>query len=78
MVYRNIKCTLKHKISVTREEAVQGTYPVSLQTTKKIDKNEKDERFLWKEKAVADFKAAKFLNSNYNDKTFINISFLNL
>ncbi|XP_055841903.1 translocon-associated protein subunit gamma-like, partial [Episyrphus balteatus] len=60
LAYKNIKFSLKHKISVKREDAVTREVNRQLADDKKITKKEKDERILWKKNEVADYEATTY------------------
>nr|CAG4641309.1 EOG090X0GZE [Eulimnadia texana] len=68
--YKNTKFTLKHKIAVKREEAITREISKKLAEDKKISKNEREERILWKKNEVADYEATTF-SMFYNNALFL-------
>ncbi|XP_055902250.1 translocon-associated protein subunit gamma [Eupeodes corollae] len=72
LAYKNIKFSLKHKISVKREDAVTREVNRQLADDKKITKKEKDERILWKKNEVADYEATTYAIF-YNNALYLTI-----
>ncbi|CAG0913641.1 unnamed protein product [Notodromas monacha] len=58
--YKNTKFLLKHKVASKREDAVTKEMSKKLSEDKKMPKNEKDHRVLWKINEVADYEATTF------------------
>lgn len=71
MAYRNTKFTLKHKVAIKREDAVNREMN-QLLADDKMSRKEKDERVLWKKNEVADFEATTF-SIFYNNAIFLAI-----
>lgn len=72
MAYKNIKFSMKHKIAVKREDAVNRDMTKLLADDKKMSRKEKDERILWKKNEVADYEATTFAIF-YNNAIFLAI-----
>jgi len=70
LAYKNVKFLLKHKIAVSREEAVSREVLKKVADDKKMSKKEKDERVLWKKNEVADYEATTF-SIFYNNALFL-------
>merc|ERR1712018_1091691 len=61
--YRNTKHLLKHRVAVKREAAATKEMNAKLADDKKISRNEKDERILWKKNEVAEYESTTFAAS---------------
>ncbi|KAK2178435.1 hypothetical protein NP493_544g02039 [Ridgeia piscesae] len=68
--YKNVKFLLKHKIALKRSEAVTREVMRKVADDKKMAKQEKDERILWKKNEVADYEATTF-SIFYNNALFL-------
>ncbi|XP_028394203.1 translocon-associated protein subunit gamma-like [Dendronephthya gigantea] len=71
--YKNIKFHLKHKIALKIEHAVTREVNHQLDSkpeTKKLTRQEKDERILWKKNNVADMEATTY-SIFYNNTLFL-------
>ncbi|KAL5490976.1 hypothetical protein EMCRGX_G016187 [Ephydatia muelleri] len=71
--YKNVKISLKHKISLKREAAVTREVLNGLNESaagKKLNKSDKDERVLWKKNEVADGEATTF-SIFYNNTLYL-------
>merc|ERR1711915_623621 len=68
--YKNTKHILKHKVAVKREGAVTKEMTKKLADDKKISKEEKDERILWKKNEVAEYESTTF-SIFYNNALFL-------
>lgn len=75
MAYRNTKFSLKHKVALKREEAVNREMVKMFADDKKMSRKEKDERTLWKKNEVADYEATTFAIF-YNNALFLAIIIL--
>lgn len=64
IAFKNIKFQIKHKIAVRREAAVTREVNRQMDDDKKVTRNEKEERILWKKNEVADYGATTY--SIYN------------
>ena len=53
--YKNTKHILKHKLAVKREAAVTKEMTTKMADDKKLSKQEKDERILWKKNEVGSY-----------------------
>ncbi|XP_007464861.1 PREDICTED: translocon-associated protein subunit gamma-like [Lipotes vexillifer] len=69
-VYKNVKFVLKHKVAQKREDAVSKEVARKLSEAgnRKMSREEKDERILWKKNEVADYEAVTF-SILYNNNT---------
>merc|ERR1711893_488446 len=68
--YKNLKFLLKHKIALKRGEAVSREIMRKVEGDKKMSKQEKEERILWKKNEVADYEATTF-SIFYNNALFL-------
>jgi len=68
--YKNVKFMLKHKIAQKRGDAVSREVMRKVADDKKMTKQEKDERILWKKNEVADYEATTF-SIFYNNALFL-------
>ncbi|KAK2148815.1 hypothetical protein LSH36_481g03013 [Paralvinella palmiformis] len=68
--YRNVKFFLKHKIALKRGEAVSREVMKKVADDKKMSKQEKEERILWKKNEVADYEATTF-SIFYNNALYL-------
>merc|ERR1711976_607724 len=68
--YKNVKFILKHKIALKRGEAVSREIMRKVEGDKKMSKQEKEERILWKKNEVADYEATTF-SIFYNNALFL-------
>ncbi|ESN93757.1 hypothetical protein HELRODRAFT_157814 [Helobdella robusta] len=70
LAYKNVKFVLKHKIAIKRGEAVNREVMRQIADDKKMSKQEKEERVLWKKNEVADYEATTF-SIFYNNALFL-------
>jgi len=70
LAYKNVKFVLKHKIAQKRGDAVSKDVLKSVADDKKMSKQEKEERILWRKNEVADFEATTF-SIFYNNALFL-------
>jgi translocon-associated protein subunit gamma len=70
MAYKNVKFVLKHKVALKRGEAVSKEVMKMFADDKKMLKQEKEERILWKKNEVADYEATTF-SIFYNNAVFL-------
>lgn len=70
MAYRNVKFVLKHKIAQKRGDAVSREVMKKYADDKKMSKQEKEERILWRKNEVADYEATTF-SIFYNNALFL-------
>jgi translocon-associated protein subunit gamma len=70
MAYKNVKFILKHKIALKRGDAVSREVMKKFADDKKMSKQEKEERILWKKNEVADYEATTF-SIFYNNALFL-------
>merc|ERR1711909_97273 len=68
--YKNVKFMLKHKIAQKRGDAISREVMRKVADDKKMTKQEKDERILWKKNEVADYEATTF-SIFYNNALFL-------
>jgi len=68
--YKNVKFVLKHKIALKRGEAVSREVMKKVADDKKMTRQEKEERILWKKNEVADYEATTF-SIFYNNSMFL-------
>ncbi|ELT92171.1 hypothetical protein CAPTEDRAFT_164311 [Capitella teleta] len=68
--YKNHKFLLKHQIAQKRGEAVSHEIMKKVEGDKKMSKQEKEERILWKKNEVADYEATTF-SIFYNNALFL-------
>merc|ERR1711893_85654 len=68
--YKNVKFILKHKIAQKRSEAVSREVMKKVADDKKMTRQEKEERILWKKNEVADYEATTF-SIFYNNALFL-------
>jgi len=73
--YKNTKHILKHKLAVKRETAVNKEMNLKMAEDKKLTRQEKDERILWKKNEVAEYEATTF-SIFYNNSMFLAIVIL--
>jgi len=70
LAYKNVKFVLKHKIAQKRGDAVSKEVMKVVADDKKMSKQEKEERILWRKNEVADFEATTF-SIFYNNALFL-------
>jgi len=70
LAYKNVKFVLKHKIAQKRGDAVSKDVLKNVADDKKMSKQEKEERVLWRKNEVADFEATTF-SIFYNNALFL-------
>jgi translocon-associated protein subunit gamma len=70
LAYRNVKFVLKHKVAQKRGDAVSKEVMRKIGDDKKMSKQEKEERVLWRKNEVADFEATTF-SIFYNNALFL-------
>jgi len=70
MAYKNVKFVLKHKVAQKRGDAVSKEVMKKVADDKKMSKQEKEERILWRKNEVADFEATTF-SMFYNNTLFL-------
>jgi translocon-associated protein subunit gamma len=70
MAYKNVKFVLKHKVAQKRGDAVSKEVMKKVADDKKMSKQEKEERVLWRKNEVADFEATTF-SIFYNNALFL-------
>jgi len=70
LAYKNVKFVLKHKIAQKRGDAVSKEVMRTVADDKKMSKQEKEERILWRKNEVADFEATTF-SIFYNNALFL-------
>lgn len=75
MAYKNVKFVLKHKVALKRGEAVSRELNKTYGDDKKMSKQEKEERILWKKNEVADYEATTF-SIFYNNALFLTLIIL--
>ncbi|EDO39583.1 predicted protein [Nematostella vectensis] len=68
--YKNVKFQLKHKIAQRRDAAITKEVNQELDPNKKLTRQEKDERILWKKNKVADMEAMTF-SIFYNNALYL-------
>ncbi|KXJ12102.1 translocon-associated protein subunit gamma [Exaiptasia diaphana] len=68
--YKNVKFQLKHKIAQRRDGAITKEVSQELDPNKKMSRQEKDERILWKKNKVADMEAMTF-SIFYNNALYL-------
>lgn len=72
MAYKNVKFVLKHKVALKRADAVSREMMKKFADDKKMSKQEKEERILWKKNEVADYEATTF-SIFYNNALFLTL-----
>lgn len=70
MAYKNVKFVLKHKVAQKRGDAVSKEVMKKVADDKKMSKQEKEERILWRKNEVADFEATTY-SIFYNNALFL-------
>jgi translocon-associated protein subunit gamma len=70
LAYKNVKFVLKHKVAQKRGDAVSKEVMKKVADDKKMSKQEKEERILWRKNEVADFEATTF-SIFYNNALFL-------
>jgi len=70
MAYKNVKFVLKHKVAQKRGDAVSREVMKKVADDKKMSKQEKEERILWRKNEVADFEATTY-SIFYNNALFL-------
>jgi translocon-associated protein subunit gamma len=70
MAYKNVKFVLKHKVAQKRGDAVSKEVMKKVADDKKMSKQEKEERILWRKNEVADFEATTY-SIFYNNSLFL-------
>jgi translocon-associated protein subunit gamma len=70
LAYKNVKFVLKHKVAQKRGDAVTKEVMKKVADDKKMSKQEKEERILWRKNEVADFEATTF-SIFYNNALFL-------
>jgi len=70
MAYKNVKFVLKHKVAQKRGDAVGKEVMKKVADDKKMSKQEKEERILWRKNEVADFEATTY-SIFYNNALFL-------
>jgi translocon-associated protein subunit gamma len=70
MAYKNVKFVLKHKVAQKRGDAVSKEVMKKIADDKKMSKQEKEERVLWRKNEVADYEATTF-SIFYNNALFL-------
>jgi len=70
MAYKNVKFVLKHKVAQARGDAVTKEVMKSVGDDKKMSKQEKEERVLWRKNEVADYEATTY-SIFYNNALFL-------
>jgi translocon-associated protein subunit gamma len=73
--YKNVKFVLKHKVALKRADAVSKEVMKKFADDKKMSKQEKEERILWKKNEVADYEATTF-SIFYNNAVFLTLIIL--
>lgn len=68
--YKNVKFQLKHKIAQRRDVSVTKEVSMELDSNKKLTRQEKDERILWKKNKVAETEAISF-SIFYNNSLYL-------
>ncbi|XP_020621920.1 translocon-associated protein subunit gamma-like [Orbicella faveolata] len=68
--YKNVKFQLKHKIAQRRDASVTKEVSMELDSNKKLTRQEKDERILWKKNKVAETEAITF-SIFYNNALYL-------
>lgn len=72
LAYKNVKFVLKHKVALKRADAVSREVNKKFADDKKMSKQEKEERILWKKNEVADYEATTF-SIFYNNALFLTL-----
>jgi len=70
LAYKNVKFVLKHRIAQKRGDAVSKEVMKKVADDKKMSKQEKEERVLWRKNEVADFEATTY-SIFYNNALFL-------
>jgi len=70
LAYKNVKFVLKHKIAQKRGDAVSKEVMKKVADDKRMSKQEKEERVLWRKNEVADFEATTY-SIFYNNALFL-------